>query len=182
MSDGIAQEEWLTAELKEVADWVVDTSDLAPRALRQLIEQQFGPGTGAWAAGPECLPCFFRIPARLASGSRSGIRRPVFAEPPLRSHIEAKDGAGRRGRFVRRGRPGLRGVLWLNHESALLGLAEIRSGREEILDYSRWLHRGKAPMVYLVEKIGAYLRGGSWRLEIVHRELAREDPTLSEGD
>ena len=47
MSDGIAQEEWLTAELKEVADWVVDTSDLAPRALRQLIEQQFGPGTGA---------------------------------------------------------------------------------------------------------------------------------------
>ena len=45
VSDGIRVEEQLTAELREAADLVLDTSSLAPAALRRLIERHFGAGT-----------------------------------------------------------------------------------------------------------------------------------------
>ena len=42
--DGIGAEQALTAELREHADLVVDTSDLPLPALRQVIERHFGAG------------------------------------------------------------------------------------------------------------------------------------------
>jgi UPF0042 nucleotide-binding protein len=42
--DGISAEQVLTGELREQADLVVDTSDLPPAALRQIIERHFGAG------------------------------------------------------------------------------------------------------------------------------------------
>jgi RNase adaptor protein for sRNA GlmZ degradation len=44
VSKGIAAEQVLTADLREHADWVIDTSDLPIAALRRLIEQHFGAG------------------------------------------------------------------------------------------------------------------------------------------
>ena len=64
-------------------------------ALRQLIERHFG--TGSEARQPDGgVAGFLRLSPWPAAGSRSGIRCTLFAEPALRSHIAAQDGAGSR--------------------------------------------------------------------------------------
>ena len=47
--DGITAEQALTGALREAADLVIDTSDLPLAALRQLVEQRFGPDPGLLA-------------------------------------------------------------------------------------------------------------------------------------
>ena len=100
VTDGIAAEERLTAELKEAADLVVDTSELAPLALRQLIERHFGPGSAAQGqAGLNLGLVSFAFPAGLPREADSVfdarfLRNPHY-DPILRplTGLDAEVGA-----------------------------------------------------------------------------------------
>jgi len=183
VTDGIAQEEWLTAELKEVADWVVDTSDLAPRALRQLIEQQFAPGTGA-IGRPGLSVCLvsFAFPrglpreADLVFDARF-LRNPHY-DPILRPRTGLDEEVGL---FVEAD-PDY--AAFFGSITSLLALVLPRFVQEgkKYSTIAVGCTGGRHRSVYLVEKIGAYLRKGGWRLDIVHRELARENAAARDGD
>ncbi len=91
-ADGIAAEIALTEPLREEADWWSIPPDLPIANLRRLIERHFGAGCRSGPDGGVAdVVC---LPQGPAAGSRSGIRCTLPAEPALRSHIAAKDGAG----------------------------------------------------------------------------------------
>ena len=94
VTDGITREEQLTAELKEAADLVVDTTELAPVGLRRLIEAHFGSESPVQGTGrAQRRLDFLRVLIGASAGSRPGIRCALPAESPLRSHLTATNGA-----------------------------------------------------------------------------------------
>ena len=194
VSDGIAQELAATGPLREAADLVVDTSGLPIGAMRRQIEQHFGAGTASDSlvvtlvsfAYPKGLPReadlvfdarFLRNPhydplLRPRTGLDPEVGAFVAADPDFPAFFEGVAGLIELllPRFVLEGK---------KYATIAIGCT---GGR----------HRS----VYLVEELAARLaarpeahgatgEASSWRLHVVHRELAREvgtTPTDSGAD
>jgi UPF0042 nucleotide-binding protein len=184
--DGIGAEQVLTAELREHADLVVDTSDLPLAALRQVIERHFGAGADrdqarmvvslisfAYSRGlpPEADLVF---DARfLRNPHYEPMLRPCTGlEPEVAAYIEADADFGR---FF----------------AALAGIVEMILPRfvQEGKKYATitiGCTGGRHRSVHLIEKLATYLTGltgtktgegdaaAAWRVHVTHRELARE--------
>jgi UPF0042 nucleotide-binding protein len=175
VTDGIAEEEWVTAELKEAADLVVDTSELAPLALRQLIERHFRVGTEV--AGQAGLSL-----GLISFAFRSGLPREadlVFDARFLRNpHYDP----------ILRPRTGLDPEVGAYVEAdpdytaffgAITGLLSLVLPRfvEEGKKYSTiavGCTGGRHRSVHLVERLAVFLTESGWRPNVTHRELARE--------
>lgn len=65
VTEGIRAEIDLTARLRAAADMVIDTSDLPPPELRQVVEMRFGPGRGHVGEGLTVALMSFAFPAGL---------------------------------------------------------------------------------------------------------------------
>lgn len=184
--DGIGAEQVLTAELREQADLVVDTSDLPLAGLRRLIEQHFGGAVDraqarmvvslvsfAYSRGlpPEADLVF---DARfLRNPHYDPILRPrTGLDPSVAAHIEADADFSR---FF----------------AALTGIVDLILPRfvQEGKKYATitiGCTGGRHRSVYLIEKLATYLTGptaaascgleagAAWRVQVTHRELARE--------
>jgi RNase adapter protein RapZ len=186
VSDGIAQEEELTAPLHSGADLVIDTSDLPLGSLRRLIERQFG--TGGDAADSQLMVSLisfaykFGLPreADLVFDARF-LRNPHY-DPILqpRTGLDAAVGA-----FVEADPD------FATFFEKLTGLIDLLLPRfvQESKKYATitiGCTGGRHRSVHLVEKLAGYLAarisagqvsgdtGFGWRLQVTHRELARE--------
>ena len=186
VSDGIAQEEMLTAPLREGADLVVDTSELPVASLRRLIERHFGAGSDAEAtqlmvslisfAYPRGLPreADLVFDARfLRNPHYDPILRPrTGLDPEVAAFIEADpDFAAFFGKMA-----GLIDLLLPRFVQEGKKYATITIG----------CTGGRHRSVFLVEKLAETLAsriasaqassgaGLGWRLHVTHRELARE--------
>ncbi len=186
VSDGIAAEQVLTAELREQADLVVDTSDLPLAGLRRLIEQHFGAGADAeqsrlvvslisfaYSRGlpPEADLVF---DARfLRNPHYDPILRPgTGLDPDVAAYVEVDPD-------------------FAKYFRAVAGLVELVLPRfvQEGKKYATiaiGCTGGRHRSVHLIEKLANRLTGrlpaataGSdggtrWRVHVTHREIARE--------
>ena len=108
VSDGIAAgADANRAAAEPPPTWSIDTSELPLAELRQLIERTFRRRQRCRGQPPGGLADFLRLPAGPAARSRPGIRRALFAQSALRSHIAAAYRTGSRGRRLYRGGSGL---------------------------------------------------------------------------
>ena len=185
VADGIAQEEALTAPLREAADLVIETSELPLAALRTLIERHFSTAAGVPArqmvvslvsfAYPRGLPreADLVFDARfLRNPHYDPILRPQTGlDPAVGAYIDADpDFEAFFGRLA-----GLVGLLLPRFAQEGKKYATIAIG----------CTGGRHRSVYLVERLAADLGlrlpapgdvddGLGWRLHVMHRELARE--------
>jgi len=189
VSDGIAQEQAATGPLRDAADLVVDTSGLPIGAMRRQIEQHFGAGTASDSlvvtlvsfAYPKGLP----READLVFDARF-LRNPHY-DPLLRSRTGFEPEVGA---FIAAD-PDFPAFF-----EGVAGLIELLLPRF-VLEGKKYATiaigctGGRHRSVYLVQTLAARLalrpevhsatgETGSWRLHVMHRELAREVGMISD--
>jgi UPF0042 nucleotide-binding protein len=176
VADGIAAETRLIAPLHELADWVIDTSDLPLAQLRQQIDGYFSLATEA-AAGRQSLSISlisFAFPAGLPREAElvfdARFLRNPFYDTALRP------------------RTGLDAAV-AAHVAADPDYATFMARLTGMLDLllPRFLQEGKKyatvaigctggrhRSVTIVEHLASHLTEQGWRVTATHRELARE--------
>ena len=180
VADGIAEEQALTGPLRDVADLVIDTSDLPLPAMRRLVERHFGSDQPAPRlvvtlvsfAYPQGLP----RDADLVLDARF-LRNPHY--DPVLSAGTGLDPAV--GAYVAAD-PAC--APFLSQVGGLLDLLLPRFVQEgkKYVTLAVGCTGGRHRSVYIIERLAAFLAdrvasGGSetdWRLHVAHRELARE--------
>jgi len=186
VSDGISQEELLTAPLRLGADLVIDTSELPLASLRQLIERRFGAGSDAEES---------RLVVSLISfGYRLGLppeadlvfdarflRNPHY-DPILqpRTGLDPEVGA-----FIEAD-PDFQDFFGKLTDLIDMLLPRFLQEGKKYATITIGCTGGRHRSVHLIEKLADHLAsrigaaqasggaGPGWRLHVTHRELARE--------
>ncbi len=182
VSDGIAQEEMLTAPLRSAADLVIDTSELPLTSLRRLIQQDFGAASeGEESRLVVSLVSFaykFGLPreADLVFDARF-LRNPHY-DPILqpRTGLDAEVGA-----FIEADPDFATFFARIADFIDMLLPRFVQEGKK-YATITIGCTGGRHRSVFLVEKLAHYLgnriasgeMGFGWRLHVTHRELARE--------
>lgn len=171
VSDGIAREASLLAPLQEVADAVIDTSDLPLPDLRRQVEQRFQPGGGvggmAVAVQSFAFPKGLPREADLVFDLRF-LRNPHY-DPGLRP-LTGRDGAV--AAFIQE--DSAFAPFW-QRMTALLDplLPRYAAEGKKYLTVAMGCTGGKHRSVLLAEMLAAHLERQGWRVDLTHRELAR---------
>jgi UPF0042 nucleotide-binding protein len=183
VSAGIAQEQVLTATLREAADLVLDTSDLPIGAMRRRIEQHFGADTATDQlavtlvsfAYPQGLP----READLVFDTRF-LRNPHY-DPVLRPRTGLDPEVGG---FIAAD-PDFATFFDRVAELVEMLLPRFVQEGKKYATVAIGCTGGRHRSVYCVEKLAARLNArpearraveepGGWRLHVMHRALARE--------
>lgn len=181
VSDGIHIEERLTAVLREAADLMLDTSALPAGALRGLVDRHFGAGTEVEGqAGLSVSLISFAFPAGLPREAdlvfdARFLRNPHY-DPILRprSGLDPEVGA-----YVEADPDCAAFFGTITSLLALLLPRFVQEGKK-YATIAIGCTGGRHRSVFLVEKLAAELRNGGWRVNVTHRELAR-DAQLATG-
>ncbi len=180
--DGIEEERILVAPLRDVADLIIDTSELPVAEMRREVERHFGAGGDSQAPRMAVtLISFaykFGLPpdADLVFDARF-LRNPYY-DPILQPRTGLDEAVGR---YVEAD-PDFAAFF-----RSLTGLLELLLPRfvQEGKKYATvavGCTGGRHRSVYLVERLAAHLGSRfmagdvdtAWRVHVVHRELARE--------
>ncbi len=178
VSDGIRVEERLTAELREAADLLLDTSSLAPRALRQLIERHFGAGSAVQGqAGLNVSLISFAFPAGLPREAdlvfdARFLRNPHY-DPILRPRTGLEPAVGA---YVEADPDFAAFFGTVTNLLAMLLPRFVQEGKK-YTTIAIGCTGGRHRSVHLVERLARHLRAGDWRVNVTHRELVREQPS-----
>jgi len=182
ITDGIAREEGLTAQIREAADLVIDTSDLALVGLRQLIEQHFGresavEGQAGLNVGLISFAFSSGLPreADLVFDARF-LRNPHY-DPILRSRVGSDPEVGA---YVESD-PDY--AAFFGAITSLLSLVLPRFVQEgkKYATIAVGCTGGRHRSVHLVERLGEFLAKSGWKPHIIHRELTRGN-TVATGN
>lgn len=186
VADGIAAEQGSTAELREAADLAIDTSELPLAALRRLIERHFGTAGDAGDTGLAVSLISFAyahgLPreADLVFDARF-LRNPFYdpilrnrtgLDPEVGAYVAADPDCG----------------AFLDRMAALVDLVLPRFVQEgkKYATITIGCTGGRHRSVYLIEQLAEHLMsrvtsdqatrgpGMNWRLDVTHRELARQ--------
>jgi UPF0042 nucleotide-binding protein len=177
VADGIAEETELTAPLRDLADLIIDTSDLPLPALRRLVERHFGEESDAETVRMVVSLISFSFAhglpreADLVFDARF-LRNPHY-DPTLRplTGLDASVGA-----FVAAD-PDY--PEFFDRLMGLVGLLLprfVQEGKKYVM-IAIGCTGGRHRSVYTVERLAAALAhrvSSQWRLYVTHRELARE--------
>lgn len=173
VAEGIAREAALLTPLREAADWVIDTSDLPLPDLRRLVEQRF---RAAGGAGLDIAVVSFAYPKGLPREAdlvfdMRFLRNPHY-DPALRP-LTGQDAPV--AAFVE-GDPDFAQV-W----SRMTGLLEALLPRyvaegKKYLTVALGCTGGRHRSVLVAERLAAHLASQGWRVDLIHRELARVEP------
>jgi UPF0042 nucleotide-binding protein len=173
VADGIAREAALLAPLQEVADAVIDTSDLPLPDLRRQVEQRFrdsgGAGGMAVAVQSFAFPKGLPREADLVFDLRF-LRNPHY-DPALRP-LTGRD--GKVAAFIQEDSAF---VPFWQRMTALLDplLPRYAAEGKKYLTVALGCTGGKHRSVLLAEMLAAHLARNGWRVDLTHRELARPD-------
>jgi UPF0042 nucleotide-binding protein len=172
VADGIAREAALLAPLQDVADAVIDTSDLPLPDLRRQIEQRFrdsGVGGMAVAVLSFAFPKGLPREADLVFDLRF-LRNPHY-DPALRP-LTGRDGEV--AAFIQE--DSAFDPFW-QRMTALLDplLPRYAAEGKKYLTVAMGCTGGKHRSVLLAEMLAAHLARSGWRVDLTHRELARPE-------
>lgn len=175
VTDGIRAEEQLTAELKEAADLLVDTTDLAPVALRQLIEARFGTeGRAEGPAGLNITLISFAFSSGLPREADLVFDARFLRNPHYDSILRPRTGLDPEvGAYVEADRDYSSFFGMIANMLALVLPRFVQEGKK-YATIAIGCTGGRHRSVHLVERISAMLAQAGWRPTIVHRELARD--------
>jgi UPF0042 nucleotide-binding protein len=174
VTEGIAQEELLTGELKATADLLVDTSELPLLGLRQLVERHFSPGdAGEGQAGLSVGLTSFSFAAGLPREAdlvfdARFLRNPHY-DPILRPRtgLDSEVGA-----YVEAD-PDY--AAFFGAITSLLSLLLPRFVQEgkKYATVAVGCTGGRHRSVHVVERLAGHLRSLGWKPNVTHRELGR---------
>jgi UPF0042 nucleotide-binding protein len=172
VADGIAREAALLAPLQDVADAVIDTSDLPLPDLRRQVEQRFrdsGVGGMAVAVLSFAFPKGLPREADLVFDLRF-LRNPHY-DPALRP-LTGRD--GKVAAFIQE--DSAFGPFW-QRMTALLDplLPRYAAEGKKYLTVAMGCTGGKHRSVLLAEMLAAHLERNGWRVDLTHRELTRPE-------
>lgn len=183
VADGIAAEQRITAELREAADLVIDTSNLPLAGLRQLIERHFGSGGASDGSRLVVSLMSFAFPrglppdAELVFDARF-LRNPHY-DPILRSRTGLDPDVGA---YVEQDPDFEKFFVRLAELVEMLLPRFVQEGKK-YTTVAIGCTGGRHRSVYLIEKLAERLAaqltaggdsGSGWRLHVSHRELARD--------
>lgn len=175
VSDGIAAEQLLTAPLHDVADLVIDTSDLPLAKLRELVEARYGAdGASEQQPGLAITLMSFAFPAGLPREADMVIDARFLRNPhydPLlkpRTGLDASVGA-----YVEAD-PDFAAFFGRLEDLLALLLPRFKQEGKKYMTFAVGCTGGRHRSVYIIEKLAKTLSRSGWRVTITHRELARE--------
>lgn len=170
LADGIAFERRLLTPLRERATLVLDTSSLAPAELKRILAGHFGSETGPMSVFVLSFSYRGGLPreADLVFDVRF-LRNPHY-DPDLRP-LTGLDPAI--GAFV------ADDPAFAGFRDSLAGLFAALLPRYEqegksYLTIAFGCTGGRHRSVYVAEVIGEWLKKQGWRVDVTHRELARD--------
>jgi RNase adapter protein RapZ len=168
--DGIAAESALTEPLRIGADLMLDTSNLAPQALRQIIGERFGVAASE-GLNLTLMSFAYRggLPAEADMVFDARFLRNPHYDPTLRAStgLEAAVGA-----YVASDPDCAAFQEAINGMASLLLPRFVQEGKKYVtlaIGCSGGRHRS----VFLIEALARVLRESGWKPIIVHRELDR---------
>jgi RNase adaptor protein for sRNA GlmZ degradation len=171
LADGIAMERRRLAQLRDRADWVIDTTDLTEGDLRRELRSSFSlartPGMGvivvsfAYGQGvPRAADLVFDVRFLRNPHYVDALRDKTGEDAEVGAYVEADPDFA--GFFAR-----LTGFI------APL-LPRFRAEGKSYLTIAIGCTGGRHRSVYIAEKLGAWLAAGGHRAAIRHRELERD--------
>lgn len=175
VTDGISAERSLTLPLHEAADFVLDTTDLSPTALRQWIERQFGADADrSPQAGLSIALVSFGYPVGLPREAELVFDARFLRNPHYAPNLRPLTGREADVAAYVAADPDF--VAFFTSITGLLDLVLPRFVHEgkKYATIAVGCTGGRHRSVTLVEKLAAYLTGRGWRVTVTHRELARE--------
>ncbi|CAH2600906.1 Nucleotide-binding protein RHOA_v2_2294 [Rhodovastum atsumiense] len=176
VAEGIAAEQALTAKLREVADLVIDTSELPLAELRRLIDQRYGAeGQREPLAGLSVTLVSFAFPAGLPREAdmvfdTRFLRNPHYVQA-LKPHTGLEPAVGA---YIESD-PDYRAFFIAL--TGLLGLVLPRFVQEgkKYATIAVGCTGGRHRSVHIVERLAFHLTQAGWRVTTTHRELIREE-------
>jgi RNase adapter protein RapZ len=186
VSEGIAAEQVLTADLREHADLVVDTSGLPIAALRRLIEQRFGPGADSEGSRMVVSLISFAYPRGLPPEADLVFDARFLRNPHYDTMLRSRTGLDPAVAEYVEGDPDFARYFTRIAELAELVLPRFVQEGKKYATITIGCTGGRHRSVHLIEKLARHLNfrglaapgkvetGIQWRLHVTHRELARE--------
>ena len=170
--DGIRAERKVLSTLREVADRMVDSSALTVHQLKDLlVEHYVTPGP---AAGPVRLAGVVRLQARRSVRRRSGVRRPLPAQPALRGGAAAAGRPRQPGAGLRHEAEESRELLRRLEDFLGFVLPAYQREGKAYLTVAVGCTGGRHRSVALVEELRGFLDRLGLAAGVVHRDLDRE--------
>jgi UPF0042 nucleotide-binding protein len=173
--DGIAAEQALTAELRQAADLLVDTTDLPLAELRRLIERRYGEASGEQSPGLAVALTSFAFPAGLPRDADMVFDARFLRNPHYVSALKPRTGLD----------PDVGAYVEADPDypvffARLVELLELLLPRfvQEGKKYATiaiGCTGGRHRSVHIVERLASRLTETGWRVSTTHRELVRED-------
>lgn len=176
VADGIAAETRLIAPLHELADWVIDTSDLPLAQLRQQIDAYFGIAAGA-QEGRQSLSISlisFAFPAGLPREAELVFDARFLRNPFYDTALRPKTGLDAAVAAHVAADPDY--AVFMDRLTGLLDLLLPRFLQEgkKYATVAIGCTGGRHRSVTVVEHLASHLTEQGWRVTATHRELARE--------
>ena len=176
VADGIAAETRLIAPLHELADWVIDTSDLPLAQLRQQIDGYFGLATEA-PGGRQSLSISlisFAFPAGLPREAELVFDARFLRNPFYDTALRPRTGLDAAVAAYVAADPD-----YATFMARLTGMLDLLLPRflQEGKKYATvaiGCTGGRHRSVTIVEHLASHLTEQGWRVTATHRELARE--------
>lgn len=174
VADGIRAERQRLAPLRDLADPVIDTSDMTPGDLRRLVVERFSPDRSpemvisiqsfAFGKGlPRQADLVFDVRFLRNPHYVDNLRPQTGREAPVGAYIEADPAF--KGFFQ-----GLTGLL-------LPLLPRYRDEGKSYLTVAVGCTGGRHRSVHVAERLAAALRDAGYKSAVRHRELGIEEPT-----
>ncbi len=173
--DGIQAEQALTAPLREVADLLVDTSELPIPELRQLIERRFAPEGGSEGATALSVGLIsFAFPRGLPREADMVFDARFLRNPHYVTELKALTGLDARVAAYVEADPDY--PEFVAQVLALLGLLlpRFRQEGKKYATIAIGCTGGRHRSVRIVEFLAKSLADTGWRVATTHRELGRD--------
>ncbi len=183
VSDGIAAEQLMIAPLHAAADLVIDTSELPLAALRQLVEQRFGPGAVADPqVGLSVSLVSFAFPAGLPREADMVFDARFLRNPHYDPQLRPLTGSDPSVAAYVAADPDF--ATFFGQITAMLNLVLPRFVQEgkKYATIAVGCTGGRHRSVTIVERLANFLTDTGWRVSAAHRELTRESSIARAGN
>lgn len=170
--EGIRQERQLMAEVRGVADLVIDTSEWSIHEVRNYIFQEFADGP-ARAPGPVVSLVSFGFKHGIPSGSDLVIDVRFLSNPHFVPELRPQSGQDAAVRHFLQEREDYRELVERLDDFLLFLLPRYRKENRSYLSVAIGCTGGRHRSVAVVEQLAADLEKANWPVRLIHRDIDR---------